>query len=92
MLALLIPIEDGMDEEFWKARKRLSDSEIQLLGFEIYGKDARHYFFRGVLHNYGIERRPDIVAPSEFRRNIPVAAREASVSDNTGCQPQIKPK
>ncbi len=71
LLDQLLPVEAAMDEEFWKARKKLADSELQLLGFEIYGKDGRHYFFRGVLHNYGIERRPDIVAPSGFKETKP---------------------
>ncbi len=38
-----------MNDEFWKARKKLPGSEVQLLGFEIYGENARHYSFRGIL-------------------------------------------
>jgi hypothetical protein len=45
--------------------------QLQLLGFEIYGKDARHYAFRGILHNYGIEKRPDIEHGSAFKAATP---------------------
>jgi hypothetical protein len=75
MLGILLPMEADMEEEFWKARKKLSDSELQLLGFEIYGKDRRHYSFRGILHNYGIEKRPDIAHPGSFTQATPKAAK-----------------
>jgi len=55
LLGIVLPIESVMEDEYKEARERLSDSERQLLGFEIYGEGGRHYFFRGVLHNYGIE-------------------------------------
>lgn len=75
MLQLLLPIEEGMEDEFWKTRKKLSGSEVQLLGFEIYDKNARHYAFRGILHNYGIERRPDIEHASGFTPATPKVAK-----------------
>jgi len=75
LLGMLMPIEDRMEDEFWKARKKLSGSEVQLLGFEIYGKNARHYAFRGILHNYGIERRSDIEHGSTFKPTTPKALR-----------------
>jgi hypothetical protein len=60
LLGMILPVEAAIDEEFKAARKNLPDSERQVLGFEIYGEGARHYFFRGVLHNYGIEERPGL--------------------------------
>jgi|HubBroStandDraft_2_1064218.scaffolds.fasta_scaffold01970_5 hypothetical protein len=60
LLGMLLPAEAAIDEEFWAARRKLSDSETQILGFEIYGDGGRHYFFKGVLHNYGIELRPEL--------------------------------
>jgi hypothetical protein len=74
-LDILLPIEDAMKDEFRMIRKSLRGSEVQILGFEIYGQDARHYSFRGILHNYGIERRPDIVASSGFTQAMPKALK-----------------
>jgi hypothetical protein len=79
MLEQLLRVEAEINERFWKARKALPSSEIQLLGFEIYGAGGRHYSFRGVLHNYGIEQRPDIVGKSSFTPNTPKALRSAVV-------------
>jgi len=75
LLSLLLPMEAAMEEEFQTARKGLSDSERQVLGFEIYGDGGRHYFFRGVLHNYGIEKRPDLPHASPFIQVTPKAAK-----------------
>jgi len=59
LLGVLLPAEATIHEQFWEARKKLPPSETQTLGFEIYGEGGKHYFFRGVLQNYGIEERPD---------------------------------
>ena len=59
LLDLLLPLEAAMEGPFRSARKSLTDLEHQILGFEIYGEGGKHYFFRGVLQNYGIEARPD---------------------------------
>jgi hypothetical protein len=75
LLGTLLPMEAAMEDEFSEARKKLSDSERQLLGFEIYGKDGRHYFFRGILHNYGIEKRPDLSHAGPFTQATPKAVR-----------------
>jgi hypothetical protein len=56
---MLLSAEASIEKEFWAARKKLDGWESQVLGFEIYGDGDRHYFFR-VLHNYGIERKPEI--------------------------------
>jgi hypothetical protein len=60
LLGTILPAEAAIEEEFKAARRKLPDSESQVLGFEIYGDGGTHYFFRGVLHNYGIEPRPDL--------------------------------
>lgn len=73
-LPMLLSVEAAMEDEFKAARKRLSDSEHQILGFEIYGDGGRHYFFRGVLHNYGIEKRPDLPHAAPFTAATPKAA------------------
>jgi len=75
LLGLLLPIESAMEDEFKAARKGLSDSESQVLGFEIYGDGGRHYFFRGVLHNCGIEKRPDLPHAAPFTAATPKAAK-----------------
>lgn len=75
LLETLLPMEAAMKDEFWEARKNLPDSERQLLGFEIYGEGGRHYFFRGVLNNYGIEKRPDLADNTPFTPATPKAAR-----------------
>lgn len=79
MLEQLLPLEAEINDSFWKARKTLPGSEVQMLGFEIYGEGGRHYSFRGVLHNYGIEQRPDIVGKSPFKPNTPKALQSAVV-------------
>jgi hypothetical protein len=60
LLGIILPAEAAVEEEFKAARRKLSDLESQVLGFEIYGDGGTHYFFRGVLHNYGIEPRSDL--------------------------------
>ena len=75
LLGTLLPMEAAMEDEFREARKQLSDSERLLLGFEIYGEGGRHYFFRGVLHNYGIEKRPDLSHTAPFTPATPKAVR-----------------
>jgi hypothetical protein len=55
LLAILLPAEAAIHEQFCEARKKLPPTETQTLGFEIYGEGRKHYFFRGVLQNYGIE-------------------------------------
>jgi hypothetical protein len=83
MLKQLLPLEAEINDRFWKARKTLPGSEVQMLGFEIYGEGGRHYFFRGVLHNYGIEQRPDTVGKSPFTPNTPKALQSAVVSSGS---------
>lgn len=75
-LPMLLSIEATTDDEFHAARKRLSDSERQTLGFEIYGEGGRHYFFRGVLHNYGIDKRPDLPYAGPFTPAKPRAVKD----------------
>jgi hypothetical protein len=75
LLGLLLAMESKMQDEFNSARKGLSDSDSQVLGFEIYGDGGRHYFFRGVLHNYGIEKRPDLPHAAPFTAATPKAAK-----------------
>jgi hypothetical protein len=71
----LLPVEAAMEDEFREARKKLSDSERQLLGFEIYGKGGKHYSFRNILHNCGIEKRPDLRHTAPFTPATPKAMR-----------------
>jgi hypothetical protein len=79
LLGMLLQIESAMANEFTTARKGLSYSESQVLGFEIYGDSGRHYFFRGVLHNYGIEKRTDLSSASPFTPATPQALRVQKV-------------
>lgn len=54
LLKVLLDREAEVNENFWKAREKLPDSEKQMLGFEIYGDDGRHYAFKGILRERGI--------------------------------------
>jgi hypothetical protein len=61
LLDMLLLAEAEIQKDFKAARKKLPDSEKQILGFEIYGEGGRHYSFKGILHNYGIVPRADLV-------------------------------
>jgi predicted type IV restriction endonuclease len=58
----LLSAEARIDPEFKSARSKQAGSEIQLCGFEYYGLGGRHYPFRNIMHNLGIERRPDLAS------------------------------
>jgi hypothetical protein len=75
LLENLLPMEAAMEVEFREARKKLSDSERQLLGLDIYGEGGRHYFFRNVLNNFRIEKRPDLPHATPFTPAMPKAER-----------------
>jgi len=70
LLNMLLPLEAAMEEPFRAARKNLPDTEREIMGFEIYGEGGRHYFFKGVLRNYGID--------PPFNSSSPVSTPEAS--------------
>ncbi|HWZ52769.1 MAG TPA: hypothetical protein VNW54_15025 [Granulicella sp.] len=55
LLTLFLDAEAKINDEFWNARKSLADTEKQILGFEIYGDNGRHYAFKGILGNLGIK-------------------------------------
>jgi hypothetical protein len=55
LLKLFLDAEIKINDDFWQARGKLSDSEKQLLGFECYGDDGRHYAFKGILGELGIK-------------------------------------
>lgn len=59
-LKLFLDAEAKINDDFWQARGKLSDSEKQLLGFECYGDDGRHYAFKGIISELGIKfEEPD---------------------------------
>ncbi len=64
LLESLLGTEASIDQDFKLARSRLADSERQIGGFEYYGVDGKHYAFRNILHNFGIEPRADFRPPS----------------------------
>lgn len=66
LLGILLPAEAAIEVEFNVARRKLSDSERQILGFEIYGDGGKHYFFKGVLQNYRIELTQPLQSRSRF--------------------------
>lgn len=55
----LLKAEAAVEEEFKTARSKLSNSEAQICGFEFYGMDGKHYAFRNILRNLGVEPRAD---------------------------------
>jgi hypothetical protein len=59
-LAGLLSSEEAIDTQFWDAREKLSNSEKQIGGFESYGAGGRHWSFKNMLHNFGIEHRSDL--------------------------------
>lgn len=57
LLRVFMDAEAKINADFWQARNNLPDTERQILGFEIYGDDGRHYAFKG---NLGIKfNEPD---------------------------------
>lgn len=54
LLRQALDAEAKINDDFWNARKNLADAEKQVLGFEIYGDEGRHYAFKGILGNLGI--------------------------------------
>jgi hypothetical protein len=59
-LPRLLKMEAELEEKFWEARKTLSGRETQIGGFETYGVGSRHYAFKNILVNLGIDPRPDM--------------------------------
>ena len=60
LLTQALDAEAKINDDFWDARKNLTDAEKQMLGFEIYGDEGRHYAFKGILGNLGIKfEEPD---------------------------------
>jgi hypothetical protein len=59
-IPIIEKLESFLEEEFRQASSMLTDSEIQLCGFEHYGKGGIHLSFRNILHNLGIEKRDDL--------------------------------
>ena len=55
MLTQVLDAEAKINDDFWDARKNLTDAEKQMLGFEIYGDEGRHYAFKGILGDLGIK-------------------------------------
>ena len=55
LLAEALDAEAKINDHFWDARKNLTDTEKQMLGFEIYGDEGRHYAFKGIVGNLGIK-------------------------------------
>jgi hypothetical protein len=58
-LPVLLKIEAGLEEQFWKVRKDLPDRETHIDGFETYGIGGYHYAFKNILVNCGIDQRDD---------------------------------
>jgi len=54
LLTQALEAEAKINDDFWTARKNLTDAEKQMLGFEIYGDEGQHYAFEGILGNMGI--------------------------------------
>lgn len=55
LLAEALDAEAKINDHFWDARKNLTDTEKQMLGFEIYGDEGRHYAFKGIVGNLRIK-------------------------------------
>lgn len=55
LLTQALDAEARINDDFWDARKNLTDAEKQTLGFEIYGDEGRHYAFKGILGNLGVK-------------------------------------
>jgi hypothetical protein len=64
MLTQLLETEEGIEDSFKQARSQLSGWERHLCGFEGYGVGGKHYSFKNMLHNFGIEQRPDLATSS----------------------------
>jgi hypothetical protein len=56
----LLALEKTIESSFQEARSKLSDAERQIAGFETYGVGGSHYSFKNMLHNRGIELRPEL--------------------------------
>jgi hypothetical protein len=54
-LAELLKIEARIESDFWAARSKLPDSEKQIGGFESYGVGGKHYAFKNMLIECGLE-------------------------------------
>jgi len=55
VVAEALDAEAKINDHFWDARKNLTDTEKQMLGFEIYGDEGRHYAFKGIVGNLRIK-------------------------------------
>lgn len=65
LLTQALEAEAKINDAFWDARKNLTDAEKQMLGFEIYGDEGRHYTFKGNLGNLGTNFEERDVASTE---------------------------
>jgi hypothetical protein len=55
----LLAKEAAIEKDFGLARSSLFGSERQIDGLEQYGAGGKHYAFRNILHNLGVEPRED---------------------------------
>jgi hypothetical protein len=58
-LTELLKTEAGIEDNFRTARAKLSGSESQIGGFETYGVGGKHYAFKNMLIECGLEPRSD---------------------------------
>ncbi|HEV2173124.1 MAG TPA: hypothetical protein VGR71_06135 [Nitrospira sp.] len=59
-LSELLAVEEKIDADFEAVRSKLPDSEVQMAGFESYGVGGKHYAFKTIPANRGI----DLAEPS----------------------------
>jgi hypothetical protein len=59
-LAELLKVESAVEENFRQARAKLGNSERQIGGLEGYGHGGKHYAFKNILTNFGIDKRDDL--------------------------------
>jgi hypothetical protein len=57
-LANLLNKEAALEGDFRKAYNALPNSEKEIGGFATYGIGGKHYAFKNILINYGLEPRP----------------------------------
>jgi hypothetical protein len=57
-LANLLKLEATLEDNFRKAHNALPSSEKEFSGFDTYGIGGKHYAFKNILINYGLEPRP----------------------------------
>ena len=74
LLTQALDAEAKINDDFSDARKNLTDTEKQMLGFEIYGDEGRHYAFKG---NIGTWR-------SNSRNETRLPQRQANEEETSG--------